>query len=346
MRKCNGKMFRFEHSFQETLQQKYRQRPVTSERSGTLLRYSIPNLILSIEHFINSELQKLDDELYKIFRHKTNRGYGKDNFYRLFKRNNLGWNPKRDLIDLLCYYAFDHSYERSVLCGLMQDNLAEFRSLKTERTSVQPEPLTLANKIESKLLLNYYEKKVELAINSLEEFDISLSSFDKYDLQILKQIQPLRESLGEIHWDIIENRFFTNPDIVRGLKIITPIENVIVGFFILYPITKNCQSQIEKGEILKSDDFGLVDICNDFKSSSAIYISLVFAINRYSKAFLLLKLKDELLAVLSRYPNINAIYVRPATEDGLRNILKNKFTRLKNSPTIYYQKPEFILNKE
>ena len=263
-------MLRFDKNFREILEKKYRSRAVYSNRTGKALRFSMKNLITSIEKFIELELQKHDDELYKIYSHKTQSGFKKDNIYRMFLTNNLDWKPKRDLVDLLCYYAFSHSYETSVIAEELPDNLAEYRSLKTDRVSIQTRSIAMNEQAENNELLEYFKKKVELAKNC-PTMEVFVTSLDKYDLKILKQIQPLKESLGEIHWDVIENRFLINPNIVRGLKISTPLEDVIVGFFIIYPITKDCQFKIENSEIQKSDEFGFIDICNNFETATAIY---------------------------------------------------------------------------
>lgn len=329
-------MFRFDNTFWEILEGKYKKRPLKSPVTGKLLQFSVNNLILSIQEFIDVNLNELDTELYRIIKQRNkNIGYKKDILYRLFKTSNPEWNPSRDLVDLLCFYAFGLSYEQTVKEKLLANNINNFRILKSERISQENEAL-LSDKIENKLL-SYHQKKIDLAINYLEDYDIAIESFDKNDLEVLKKLQPLRDSLGEIHWDIIENRFFVNPNIVRGLKIISPIDKFILGFFIMYPITKSCKDKIEKGEIQKSDDFSLVDICTNFKIAHAIYISLVFAIDRLSKAFILLKLREELRELIEKYPNIKTIYVRPVTEDGLRNVERQKFIKLKASESLYYQ---------
>ena len=334
-------MFRLENSFWEKLENKYRKSPVISTVTGKPLKFSVNNLTQSLQDFIDKNLRGLDVGLYQIIKQRNkNIGYKKDNIYRLFKATNPDWNPYQELVDLLCFYSFNMPYEEAVNKGLISNNLSQFILLKSERIATVSEHKILSDKLENKLLSSY-QKIIDLTIY-LDDFDLSLVSFDKHDLDVLKRLQPLKESLGEIHWDIIENRFFVNPNIVRGLKIISPDSSYIVGFYIMYPITKNCQSKIEKGEITKSDDFSLVDICKDFKISQAIYISLVFAIDRLSKAFLLLKLKEELRSIILKYPNIKTIYVRPVTDDGLRNVERQKFFKMKNSSSLYTQDTKYL----
>ena len=232
------KRFRLENIFWERLENKYKKKPVVSNITQKPLKFSTQNLIQSLDDFINNVLININAELYYTLKHRhKNVGYKKDNIYRLFRADNPEWNPKKELVDLLCYYAFDMSYEEAVDKRFLANNIDKFRLLKSERAAAETEQQLLADKIENKLLV-YHQKKIDFVINQSVYFDVELESFDKNDLKVLKTLQPLRDSLGEIHWDIIENRFIVNPNIVRGLKLISELDNYIVGFFIMYPITK------------------------------------------------------------------------------------------------------------
>lgn len=338
-------MFRLDKKFWKALEKKYQETPEISPVSKKPLKFSINNLIQSLHDFINNKLQNLDGELYRVLNHRRkNVGYKKDTLYRLFQTNNPRWNPSKELVDLLCFYCYNISYEDAVKKGHVSNNTEQYKFLKSERIDTENKYKTLSDEIENRLL-QYYQRGVNLTINYADDFDMSLESFNKHDLEILKKLKPLKESLGEIHWDIIETRLTVNPDIVRGLKIVSPIDNHILGFFIMYPITKNCASKIERGEILKSDDFSLADICKSFKQCHAIYISLVYAIDLWPKAFVLFKLKEELRLIITKFPNIKTLYVRPVSDDGLRNINRQKFVQMKNSPTLYTLQTKDLLSR-
>ena len=113
------------------------------------------------------------------------------------------------------------------------------------------------------------------------------------------------------------------------------MERNIVGFYIIYPITKQCKDLLDSGTIQKSDQFELNYICKNFETARAIYISLVYAVFPLSKAILILEIKDQLKNILRKYPNIERIYTRPITDDGLRNAHRNLFQKISVSD-IYF----------
>lgn len=146
-------MFRLENDFRLILEKKYEDRPVKSNITGKRLKYSKPNLSDSIHDYIHDKdkLSKLNPELYKRYAYRDKySGYKKDNLYRVFNTNDPNWNPSRDLIDLLCYYAYDKPYEACVKEGLMKNNLEQFYLLKTERDSTEKEQQAIFTKPEDK----------------------------------------------------------------------------------------------------------------------------------------------------------------------------------------------------
>lgn len=189
---------------------------------------------------------------------------------------------------------------------------------------------TLENNIENKLL-KCYQEMAAIAISRLDDFELSHETLTHTDIEVLEKLRPLYECLSDIRWADIKNRMIKNKYIVRGLKVKTPFENFIVGFYIVYPITKGCKGGIDFGDIKKSDQFNLNHIAINYDEASAVYISLVYALDLYSRAILLLKLLDELNGIIKEYPNITHFYTRPVSHDGLRNTLKHGFTKMDES---------------
>lgn len=184
-------------------------------------------------------------------------------------------------------------------------------------------------------MLKYYREKINLMLDNFDDLDLELGPCIISDIEFLEQLKPLYESLGEIHWDLIKERLGINKSLVQGLKIITPMERNIVGFYIIYPITKQCKDLLDSGTIQKSDQFELNYICKNFETARAIYISLVYAVFPLSKAILILEIKEQLKNILRKYPNIERIYTRPITDDGLRNAHRNLFQKISVSD-IYF----------
>lgn len=205
--------------------------------------------------------------------------------------------------------------------------------------SIQPSPDTfgfsqqrqaLHDSIENKLL-KHYQQKAALVIASLDNFETIHEPLTIADIEILEQLRPLYECLSDIHWTDIKNRTKKNANIIQGLKIKTPFENIIVGFYILYPLTRYCKERIDSGEIRKSDEFAITDIAPDFNTAKGLYISIVYGIDFYSRAIIIMKIMEELQQIIRTYPDISRFYTRPVSEDGLRNALKHNFIKMQNS---------------
>ena len=165
-------MFKLPGGFREKIEEAYKKRPVQSAITGKRLSFSVPRFLESLEKFIQKDLKNLDDELYLIYTHKlesTNRGLGKDMYYRLFALSESNWKPTRDLVDLLYYYVFSKSYEETVaenLQKVVEENirpdeyLQDFFKLKTQRSFKDIDTINLEKreKMIERLLL-YLQKK-------------------------------------------------------------------------------------------------------------------------------------------------------------------------------------------
>lgn len=184
--------------------------------------------------------------------------------------------------------------------------------------------------IENKLL-TYYKEKVTLAIMNIDELDVSHEALTFDDVCLLEKLQPLNDCILDIKWTYIKDRLAINQNIVQGLKIVTPLERLIAGFYIIYPLTPECVELIEKGELIKSDKFTSSHITSDFSKARGLYISIVYAHDRFSRAILLMTLLQHLNRTVTNHPNIKTLYTRPVTDDGMRNALKNNFCKMEKT---------------
>jgi len=211
---------------------------------------------------------------------------------------------------------------------------ANLFSSRSNLFSNEQNNIELKSGIENKLL-QCYQKKAEVVIKNLDEYELIHLSLNENEIGLLEKLQPLQDCMPNIHWDYIKHRLTVNKNIIRGLKIITPIEEIIIGFYILYPVNRQCVELMDSGKILKSDQFELKHITDCFDIARGIYISIVYGLDYYSRAVILMKLFEELRNILKENENIKKLYTRPVSVDGLRNAVKNNFQKMDNSE-IYF----------
>lgn len=126
-------MFRFEPEFLSLLQEKFRFRRRPTNTSGKPCSFSYKSLSDSLRLFVEDHLSSLNLELFKHYSSRSKySGFGDDNLHRVFKNTDPGWNPSRELVDLLCYYAFDCSYKEAVSRRLISDGLSTYKALKSK----------------------------------------------------------------------------------------------------------------------------------------------------------------------------------------------------------------------
>ena len=209
------------------------------------------------------------------------------------------------------------------------------------RLDILQETSKLSNLFEE--VENYLNQRIKIIYEGLIGYEPKLVSLTKDDLRILKKLEGLNTSIGFIHWDTFENIMDYNKDIIKGYKLVTAIDETIAGFYILIPINTLCEDTLNEGKLTNTDMIDTKYLCKDFKSASAIYISIVYGIGFTSKIKIFKFLKDEIISIISQNPNINTIYVRPTTEVGKINAMNNKFVKFKNSEGLYYLKPQELI---
>ena len=126
-------MFRLPALYWEKLGEAYRRHRRPVGVAGKPLAFSVPRLVTSLDYFIEDALGSLNPSLFRYYSAKaTYKRYGKDNLYRAIQSEDPYWNPTRELVDLLCYYVFNVSYENAVRASLLPDNLRAYANLKSQ----------------------------------------------------------------------------------------------------------------------------------------------------------------------------------------------------------------------
>jgi hypothetical protein len=215
----------------------------------------------------------------------------------------------------------DRTYERRVVSAL-----EKFAAIYAgEAVATLP-----AARIEGKLLDSFRQG----ASSARQElFQIPTLSFEflrAADLELLKQFRDPPE-LAEIKWDVIEQRLERHPRIIQGLLVNLGSSRHVLGFFIVYPISAQCEERIKDGRLTGSSHFKAGDVCGELDEPSGLYVSWVFAKGSTGKGEVLRRLKRELRLRVADYRSINALYARPTTEAGLKVLMKYGFVSIGKS---------------
>jgi len=157
------------------------------------------------------------------------------------------------------------------------------------------------------------------------------------DAESIKRIcvyeNRLLERIANVDEDILLARHRTNQQIIRLIKDRLAGED-LAGFYILYPITADCERLIAKGQIIKSSQIQNTHICNAIQASS-YYLSMVYGKDRASQAYLIHLIFKDLKTAVIHNRNIQFIYVRPVTEAGFRVVEKHDFRKFREDSGIY-----------
>jgi hypothetical protein len=157
--------------------------------------------------------------------------------------------------------------------------------------------------------------------------DEAISQICAYENRLLERIANLDEA-------VLRARFNINCQIIRLIKTPNPGEPELAGFYLLYPITEECEKQISDGSILNSSQIQEHQICQS-ERAYAYYLSMVYGRDRAARAYLIHLIFSELKAAVIENRRIQFIYVRPVTEAGFRVIEKHRFRKFRDDSGIY-----------
>lgn len=176
--------------------------------------------------------------------------------------------------------------------------------------------------------IKYKDPQKEKGIEYLKEM---VRLREKYDLDnpVLERMLPrdidrmarlayLRNLGGKFYKDFYKNMLTKNKGIVKGIVLkdkdsIDP--PTIAAFYILFPITNDCEKSIRNGRCTQSSDFKLKDICA-LSQATALYVSWVVSLYKKGRKGVLGYLITEIETILTDNPNIGSIYMRPGEYAG------------------------------
>jgi hypothetical protein len=157
------------------------------------------------------------------------------------------------------------------------------------------------------------------------------------DAESIKQIcayeNRLLERIANVDEDILLARHTINPQIIRLVKSRMAGED-LAGFYILYPITAECERLIAGGQIIKSSQIHPSHICTANQAAS-YYLSMVYGKDRASQACLVHLIFNDLKRAAINNRMIRFLYVRPVTEAGFRVVEKHDFRKFREDSGIY-----------
>jgi hypothetical protein len=133
-------------------------------------------------------------------------------------------------------------------------------------------------------------------------------------------------------------RYKINTQVIKCVKVKQGIRNNegLTGYYILYPISKECEKLISEGLLVQGRQIEPHHICEDFEQASALYLSLIYGKDKLTRAFLLYLIRRDVTEILNKNENISRVYTRPCTPDGFRIVEKNGLSKLPANPQIYF----------
>ncbi len=169
------------------------------------------------------------------------------------------------------------------------------------------------------------------------EFDDECCTTDKIR-EVMHLDDGVLERLSHIDEDFLLQRHRMNEGIIRCIRKTKSASNELSGFYIIYPITEECEKLIEQGYLVGSRMIRPEHICKNFEEASAIYISAVYGRDMSTRGFVVYLLKRDLKDILRRNKNMKHIYSRPASSEGHLLVKKFKFFKMPTNPEMYQHK--------
>ncbi|HSF23750.1 MAG TPA: hypothetical protein VLE20_05940 [Blastocatellia bacterium] len=149
-----------------------------------------------------------------------------------------------------------------------------------------------------------------------------------FDGGILERISNVSEA-------VLLERHAANSQIIKLIRSSPTTVGDLAGFYILYPINRDCEESIEAGRIVKSREIDTQQICADSTDAAALYVSMVYGANRLAQAYVIHLLYQDIKQIARITRRIRSLYVRPVTSAGLRAVEKHGFRRFRGDSGIY-----------
>ncbi len=189
---------------------------------------------------------------------------------------------------------------------------------------------------------------VKLAGNFLRHLDIApidISLSDRLYFNVsycspsdLDEICALgRQEIGDNHVseDLLRNRVRRCPHLARKLTSSKKADTKIRGYYILYPLTASGINKIDRHLINSGKGLMDKDISCSFKNARAVYISMIFGDNVFSRAAAIFHMKNDLAHLSEMKQAGRKFYAKPSTKHGLRLLRQDGFRPLDRDTGIW-----------
>jgi hypothetical protein len=188
-----------------------------------------------------------------------------------------------------------------------------------------------------------FEFQVSVSPRVLErfeyEFDDELCKADEIS-EVLSLDDGVLDRLSHVDRDFLIERHQLNNGIIRCVRKTKTGSKQLSGFYIMYPITAECERLIEQGYLVGSRMILKEHVCRSFDDAAAIYISAVYGRDMSTRGFVIYLLKRDLSDLLRRNAKVKNIYSRPASSEGHLLVRKFKFRPVEHNPEMYCRSVE------
>jgi hypothetical protein len=171
-------------------------------------------------------------------------------------------------------------------------------------------------------------------------FEIEYCSSDQ-----VKNVCTLDNSIlqrySQVDDTFLLRRHRINNKIIRCIRRTNVDGHDLSGFYILYPITKQCERLIEEGFIVGSRQIQKAHICQSFEEASSLYISMVYGRDLFTRAFIVYQIKQDLMRIFDKNKGLKFIYAGPSTSEGILLAKKFKFAEMAKNPELCRHRTEF-----
>ncbi|MEM9738653.1 MAG: hypothetical protein AAF829_02210 [Pseudomonadota bacterium] len=146
-----------------------------------------------------------------------------------------------------------------------------------------------------------------------------------------------RGAIGDAHpgEDLLRARMKRNSRIIRVIYDRASTSEKILGYTILYPLSKTFTDAILAGEKTGIGGLPVVEISERFEDCEGLYVSMIFGSTLASKAAAITLLRGQIRRALLQSPNIKLVFGRPATAHGFRLLRQYGFSPLTAEENIW-----------
>ncbi|MEL6956400.1 MAG: hypothetical protein AAFO88_07135 [Pseudomonadota bacterium] len=146
-----------------------------------------------------------------------------------------------------------------------------------------------------------------------------------------------RKAIGDAHpgVDVLRARMKRNSQIIRVVFDSEATSPRVLGYTILYPLSKPFSSSILSGERVGIKNLPVSDIAETIDEAGGLYVSMIYGSTLASKAAAIALLRGQIRRALLQNRDIKLVFGRPATSHGLRLLRQYGFSPLTAEENIW-----------